>query len=1169
MKDNCLRTYISTFLVLISCGWVNTAATRATLIAGTGSIFEGVGDGAAVLRLMENGDWVKICSDTGIRPDIRIIHCLYNFKDNLFAGTDKGAVFLYSGGTQWIQTGHHSNAIPSNYGVLSLVSYQDQLYAGTQPAGLFRYDLANNQWLKVQTNLFVMQGLAALYTWTDPLTQVDSLFAGDVLHDMILRWDPGSDFSHKELSFLASEGGSCIWDFESYHDRLYAASYQGRIYVRSEKPASGGTHWELATPLKRHFHETWELEVFQGDLYAGSDNVLEWVRPEISEANDLKLESLYALDEGLYQQERIVAMIAADQIYLGTTRGTVYSYDGSSLPKILGSTLPDLTTLTFTDIFPEHPKVNNFCQSLDGCVAYGETPLTFHITYSLTGSSANVIQIVDYLPDGFAFLEASPPPDETDGFRLTWDVNSMDGEIHAGLITLTLQPDASVIRGHEIPTRCSLYDGQVPFWHYQQTWLYDVPCLYVDADADPNFPCDGLSWDTAFSTLGDALNLASQSSVQEIWVAQGYYSVPNVLQDGTPIDSFYVPEGLGIYGGFAGNESERSQRLPDDHPVFLESTKAFGEGIMIVGRSGEVPPPNCNSCQENTVLDGFTLQPNHSLIVTDAINADTTRTGTSLVVRNCTIQNCTNGLFLTDGSSALLEDTTIIHSKTGISSANDNAILEASNCRFVDNDLAVFLGQEMTAQFTNCEFLGNGTRLKAEASFAGGITAHCTNLRLDSCRLSDNRAANGGALLVNNSDTSESCRVDIVGCEFAGNTAYRITDKEEGLPSGQGGAIYITNAEMCIDHCWFVGNAAVRAGGSVACNQSNGCIHQCLFAQNLAVEALESHGGAIFFNNNRGDMVVFRSAFLDNQGGYGGAIVTHANAQQPTRLINCTFRHNQALKWAGGALSITGSVTPFQTTGGAAELTNCLLYGNTGQVEGSAIEIYSDGTLTLDTSALDGHWLTEAYIWIQDSREPAGRIIVPDSSTMMRLKASPFRTTHPTDFHLYATADVNDRGRLLSLNLPLEDPDNDAPLTGRPWDIGTDEINPNHFESPWLYPESLVFIGEWTRVVLQFNGAQLVPQEPEKTDQVALYKLNGDPETPVLSLPLHSNNSSVNLLTTEPNGISSGSVTLRPRSSGLTSGLYTAKLLGPEPEHEVKAESYPFIIYIPYTASNQ
>jgi hypothetical protein len=120
---------------------------------------------------------------------------------------------------------------------------------------------------------------------------------------------------------------------------------------------------------------------------------------------------------------------------------------------------------------------------------------------------------------------------------------------------------------------------------------------YVKADSTStsttaNF---GASWDTAYPDLQMAL--AAAQSGDEIWVAAGTYK-PTTGTDRTV--SFVMVTGVGIYGGFAGTETARSQRDWSAHATILSGdigtigTATDNSYHVVVGANG-------------AVLDGFTI----------------------------------------------------------------------------------------------------------------------------------------------------------------------------------------------------------------------------------------------------------------------------------------------------------------------------------------------------------------------------------------------------------------------------------------------------------------------------------------------------------------------------------------------------------------------------------
>ncbi|PSQ92493.1 MAG: hypothetical protein BRD52_04760, partial [Bacteroidetes bacterium SW_4_67_19] len=79
--------------------------------------------------------------------------------------------------------------------------------------------------------------------------------------------------------------------------------------------------------------------------------------------------------------------------------------------------------------------------------------------------------------------------------------------------------------------------------------------VYVDEDAGG--AGDGSSWDDAYTQLQDGL--ADAQSGDDVWVAYGTY-VPDNSSNAARDSSFALRDGVGIYGGFEGNEDQRSGR---------------------------------------------------------------------------------------------------------------------------------------------------------------------------------------------------------------------------------------------------------------------------------------------------------------------------------------------------------------------------------------------------------------------------------------------------------------------------------------------------------------------------------------------------------------------------------------------------------------------------------
>jgi len=146
------------------------------------------------------------------------------------------------------------------------------------------------------------------------------------------------------------------------------------------------------------------------------------------------------------------------------------------------------------------------------------------------------------------------------------------------------------------------------------TVLCSADIYYVDSTAVALG--DGLSWDSAFNTLQDALEIASSGS--EIWVAAGvYYPDEGESQlDDNRNATFTLIDGVSIYGGFDGTETDFNQRDHELNITVLSGDITQNDTVNvdnITETVGAVSDPNSfhvvvgSNVDTGTVLDGFTI----------------------------------------------------------------------------------------------------------------------------------------------------------------------------------------------------------------------------------------------------------------------------------------------------------------------------------------------------------------------------------------------------------------------------------------------------------------------------------------------------------------------------------------------------------------------------------
>ncbi|MGN7783707.1 choice-of-anchor Q domain-containing protein [Niabella sp. 22666] len=120
---------------------------------------------------------------------------------------------------------------------------------------------------------------------------------------------------------------------------------------------------------------------------------------------------------------------------------------------------------------------------------------------------------------------------------------------------------------------------------------------------------DGSSWQNAYQNLTTALTAAhANTAITQIWVAKGTYYPSNTNNR----DHFFNirRNNLQVYGGFAGAETDLTQRNAVVHPTILSgnigSTASNSDNsyhIMVI----ELNPSNPQPIDNSLVIDGFTF----------------------------------------------------------------------------------------------------------------------------------------------------------------------------------------------------------------------------------------------------------------------------------------------------------------------------------------------------------------------------------------------------------------------------------------------------------------------------------------------------------------------------------------------------------------------------------
>jgi hypothetical protein len=437
--------------------------------------------------------------------------------------------------------------------------------------------------------------------------------------------------------------------------------------------------------------------------------------------------------------------------------------------------------------------------------------------------------------------------------------------------------------------------------------------IHVDDDALPGG--NGLTWETAFDNLQDAL--AAASGGDQVWVAAGTYR-PDEGAGQTPGDQsarFQLVHSVETLGGFAGDETDAGQRDPDLNVTVLSGDIGVPgddtDNSLTVVYVSSVPPA--------TVLDGFTISGGRA--VGDAGGMYLASSNSKPTVINCLF---TDNAAQDDGGAVSSNGTPAFigcRFSGNVSSSRGGAVFlngfaTFTDCTFTANSAVSVAGAVWcnSASFTGCIFEGN------HADDAGALHALTDNAVVADCTFVDNTADTYGGAMTHGGD------MVLTGCTFTGNAALA------------GGALYLIGSDrdtVLID-CDFIGNHAESGGGGVSLNRTGtALVYACRFLGNT--------GGQAAGMSARGVVTVANCLFSGNvTTGLGGGFYKWLYSGT---IVNSTFVGNSAALGGGGVYGDDVNLT----------LGNCVLWGNdVGGVQDEAAQVSTTDTLTIDYSCVEG-----------------------------------------------------------------------------------------------------------------------------------------------------------------------------------------------------------------------
>lgn len=323
---------------------------------------------------------------------------------------------------------------------------------------------------------------------------------------------------------------------------------------------------------------------------------------------------------------------------------------------------------------------------------------------------------------------------------------------------------------------------------------------------------NGLTWADAFPDLQSGLDAAKPGMA--LWVAQGKYVpsklfLPTLSRD-PRTRTFQFKGGVTIYGGFAGTETDLSQRNVEAYATILSGD--------LNRNDTEAWPPD-SSRDDNVYRIGCALAEKAPIVL--------------------------DGLIFEGGNSSTPNPVRLKRPLYGL--PRNTPIFNLGTA---------FFGFNCDVQFRSCEFRKNGTPGNQSPSSAIVYGAKAHTLRATDCIFEENIGdRSGGALDISGWGKDNSAREHVAifqRCLFFANEAHTRRETNGEVKASFGGAFYAYRASVSSESCVFWNNHAKGNGmldfKNYPCG-TGGAVHggdklrfvNCLFIGNQADRA----GGAI------------------------------------------------------------------------------------------------------------------------------------------------------------------------------------------------------------------------------------------------------------------------------------------------------------------------------------
>ena len=394
--------------------------------------------------------------------------------------------------------------------------------------------------------------------------------------------------------------------------------------------------------------------------------------------------------------------------------------------------------------------------------------------------------------------------------------------------------------------------------------------LYVKADATGTNT--GTSWADAYTDLQSAITTADNGA--QIWVAVGTYR-PGTNRD----DYFELKNGVEIYGGFIGAETQLAER------DYIHNESILSGDIGTVGDSLDNSYTVVYSLgtDENTIVEGFTIQGgNANYSGGDVLDTDPRKSG--------------GGMYLSGEMTDLRCQVKHCHFKNNHADARGGGL-------FVSSGPAA--GSTRPNIFANEFTQNNAGTLGGGFYWIGGTYLQDELIPADSLIFNNNNANVGGGIHMTSRVNSALTKVR--NCSFT-----------ENISNNYGGGLYFRedsfeNIGIEFEGCDFIYNTSALPGGGIFYESfyefKNVTLLDCYLDHNIAGTIEEPvNGGGIFIEgyidtNPDARILIDNTTMSWNAGSYGGAVRPNIAGLVTIEVKNSTFQYNSAAFSGGGIYS--------------------------------------------------------------------------------------------------------------------------------------------------------------------------------------------------------------------------------------------------------------------------